>query len=263
MPLYIRRMDTEGRVHAPLIPPVSLPMYGFMFLTGGQVFLEAGGRPVLVHSGEFLLIPPGIPFSVKYYQDSKGFTGGFREDFLKDASFPVLRETEPAVRTFVRGDALFIGEILGRILEAFDESLGEGGSLTENVSYLKSGLDFVIAHLRKDEHGQGSSLTERFIDMVFDRSRRLAGVSSYAADLGVGADLLNHHVRRYSNHSASEWIAISRLALSRSLLLNTEMSVSEVSDAVGLDDPSYFTRFFRSHEGLTPSAFRKKYSKKS
>jgi AraC-like DNA-binding protein len=34
-------------------------------------------------------------------------------------------------------------------------------------------------------------------------------------------------------------------------------SVSEVSFAIGFEDPSYFGRFFKKHTGMTPTEFRK------
>jgi len=253
MPLFIHRMDTQGRIMAPQIPAARIPMYGFMFLTTGQVLLDVGGSPVLLHGGEFLLIPEGMPFAVRYYQDSVGYTGGFRESFLKDASHPILREEGFSVHAFVHDDAIFMASVFSRMLDAFPA----------DVNYLKSGLDFILAHLRPDEHQEGSRIAARFIDMVFDRERRIGTVASYAEEMEIGADLLNHHVRRYSNHSASEWITISRMALARNLLANTELPMSAVCDAVGLYDPSYFSRLFKKQEGVTPLEFRRKNSKKS
>lgn len=253
MPFFLHRMSSEGRVHAPQIPATALPMYGFLFLVSGQVLVDVENKPVLLHSGELLLIPPQTPFAIKYYQDSKGYSGGFRELFLKDASHPILRAPQFTVHSFVREDALFIGQIFGHMIEHFPDE----------ITYLKSGLDYILAHLKANIQEGESQVAVRFIDMVFDRTRPIRSVSDYARELQISADLLNHHVRRYSNHSAIEWIGISRMALARDLLINTDLSMAAVSEAVGLLDPSYFSRFFRKENGITPFEFRKKYSKKS
>jgi YesN/AraC family two-component response regulator len=39
------------------------------------------------------------------------------------------------------------------------------------------------------------------------------------------------------------------------------MSVGDISIAIGVDDPSYFTRFFRKSTGMTPSEFRHQMAK--
>ncbi|GAB3387028.1 hypothetical protein GCM10027514_28270 [Azotobacter armeniacus] len=39
-------------------------------------------------------------------------------------------------------------------------------------------------------------------------------------------------------------------------LIYTTMTVNELSDALGFNDPAYFSRFFRRLAGQSPKAFR-------
>ena len=41
------------------------------------------------------------------------------------------------------------------------------------------------------------------------------------------------------------------------LLLDTSMTVQEISYALGVDDPLYFSRLFRSVQGVSPRDYRK------
>ena len=43
----------------------------------------------------------------------------------------------------------------------------------------------------------------------------------------------------------------------RSQLLETSLTVQEISYALGIDDPLYFSRLFRSYYGLSPREYRK------
>ena len=47
-----------------------------------------------------------------------------------------------------------------------------------------------------------------------------------------------------------------RIEKSKLLLRTTGMLVSEISDAVGYDDQSYFTRLFRKYTGVSPLQYR-------
>ena len=44
----------------------------------------------------------------------------------------------------------------------------------------------------------------------------------------------------------------------KSLLLQNDLPISAVADAVGISDYNYFSRVFRSVTGMTPRDFRKK-----
>ncbi len=253
MPIFIRRLITVGRKDAHQIPMTALPMFGFMFLSSGEVLLDIGGVPLLLGRGQMLLIPPQTPFAVKYYLDSVGFTGGFRESFLKDPSHPVLREPSFSVNSFDEGTMSLLSEVFSRIL----------GAYPDDTSYMRSAVDFIMAHLRPDDSLHGNSIATLFIDRVFDRTRTLGDVSGYAREMGISPDILNKIVHKYSTHSCMEWIEIARMAMSRQLLSETHLSVAQVSYAVGIEDPSYFSRFFRKREGLSPTQFRRMQSKKS
>ena len=41
------------------------------------------------------------------------------------------------------------------------------------------------------------------------------------------------------------------------LMQNNNMSVSEIAFEIGIEDVSYFGRFFKKHTGFTPTEYRK------
>lgn len=254
MPFFVRKMNTVGYLQAPQIPAAALPLYGFIFISSGEVLVDAGGRQYLVDEGKFLLIPANTPFSIRYYHDSVGYTGGFSGKWLKDASHPVLYVGKPLMQHFIREDAAFVQEVFRRVLEDFTKGEGQMAA---------SGMDMLLSMLRIDEGVEGSEISGRFLDMVFDHSRKFLPVTGYAEELGISPSSLNRAVRRYSNRSAVEWISISRMSLARQLLRREDMSIIDVAAAVGLDDQSYFSRFFRKNEGMTPMQYRTKVLEKS
>jgi AraC-like DNA-binding protein len=51
-----------------------------------------------------------------------------------------------------------------------------------------------------------------------------------------------------------------RIRKAEELLLATDMSISDISDAIGVETLSYFTRLFKQYTGMSPSKYRSKYS---
>ena len=48
------------------------------------------------------------------------------------------------------------------------------------------------------------------------------------------------------------------MTLARQLLNDTDMTLKNIASAIGYNDVSYFSRTFKEHEGVSPSAYRKK-----
>ena len=81
-------------------------------------------------------------------------------------------------------------------------------------------------------------------------------VAALAASSGVSARTLTRRFKSATGVSISEYLQRRRLDEAQALLRRTNLSVTEVASSVGLSDPSHFTRTFRQHTGLTPTAFR-------
>ena len=54
-----------------------------------------------------------------------------------------------------------------------------------------------------------------------------------------------------------QYILSLRMANAQSLLESTEYNISEIAEAVGYDNPLYFSRLFHKHIGVSPTAYRK------
>ncbi|MEI6436138.1 MAG: helix-turn-helix domain-containing protein, partial [Bacteroidota bacterium] len=46
------------------------------------------------------------------------------------------------------------------------------------------------------------------------------------------------------------------------LLVHTNLSIKELGQDLGFDDPAYFVRYFKSHTASTPVEFRETYLKR-
>ena len=251
-PFFIRRLMSKAPVQATEIPKASLPMYAFLFLLEGEVLVDLEGKSFLCRGGQFLLIQEGVAFSIHYFKDLVGYMGGFVLPYLKDASYPCLSCRGPVLHTFWFDEAAFMGELLDRVAAAY--SRGDNG-------YITRAFDLLLSCLQSPMGGTTHPLVGRFLDMLFDRSAVMDSVSGYASRLGISPSYLNKLVRTQTRHSAMEWVEIARVNWAKSLLKDRSRSIADVSYTIGIEDPSYFTRFFRKYTRLTPSEFRKEAEK--
>ena len=107
---------------------------------------------------------------------------------------------------------------------------------------------------------------------VFDASAqifRVTEVMSHSYDLPYDAkrfaDILSVSVSRF-NHLFKDTLGVRpqryyntlKMDNARILLMDTDMSVKKISEAVGFSDPLYFGQAFKRHFGLSPTAMRAK-----
>ncbi len=217
----------------------------FSFLMEGEALLEVAGKNYLLNPGQLFLIPGDKEIIVKHVCDAKGFDGFFAIDFLKDASYPVLRSNEAVLQSFWFDDAVFMGALFQRMEAAFKD---------KDNRFLQSAMDLILNQIRPG--GRIAIVPEKFLQMVFDKDKAPMGVSAYASMLGVTPNYLNKTVKSHTRRTAIDWIEIARLNLAKKLLADRSVSIVDVAARVGIDDQSYFSRFFKKKTGLTPSQFR-------
>ena len=251
---YIKRLESKLPVEATEVPRTTLPRFTFLFMLEGEVLADIAGQSYLCRGGQFLLIPDNTPFAVHHYRDLVGYTGSFSLSFLKDSSYPCLTGGKPVFHTFWFDEAAFVAEIMDRISAAC--ARGDDG-------YVHRAFDLILYGLRTPAKEKAHPMVNRFMEMLFDRQQVTDTVSGYANRLGISPSYLNKLVRTQTRHSAMDWVEIARVNWAKNLLRSSALSVTEVSKAVGIDDASYFTRFFRKVTGYTPSEFRKRELKRA
>lgn len=236
---------TKDVIDAPSLGSYMVPRFTFGFLLEGEVLIEVDGKNVLLRPGQLLLVPENKNLVIKHFKDSRGFDGSFTLDFLKDASYPVLRTQEPILQSFWFDDAVFMGSLLQRMLTAFED---------KDKAFLQSAVDLILGQIRPG--GKVAVVPEQFLQLVFQRDTTPLSVSDYAQMLQVTPNYLNKTVKAHTHRTAIDWIEIARLNLAKQLLKDPSIPIADIAGRTGLPDQSYFSRFFKKKTGLTPSQFR-------
>ncbi|KAA8606566.1 helix-turn-helix transcriptional regulator [Salipiger aestuarii] len=100
-------------------------------------------------------------------------------------------------------------------------------------------------------------LMRLFCDALGAGFRSDRGVAAYAAALGVSATHLTRSARASCGMTAAAMIAERKLHEARRQLAAPELSVKRIAEGLGFHSAPYFTRFIRSHTGLSPTELRR------
>jgi len=96
----------------------------------------------------------------------------------------------------------------------------------------------------------------RFKDRVEDDFNRTRNVVDYAQALGYSPKKLNQLSRLVLNKSAKAFIDERVLLEIKRLLAHSDLSIKEITEHIGFDEPTNLVKFFKRHTQQTPSMFR-------
>jgi len=81
-------------------------------------------------------------------------------------------------------------------------------------------------------------------------------VDDIVREMGMGRTVFFKRLKGMTGQSPVEFIRETRLRHAAQLLRQSEMSVTEVSHAVGIADSRYFAKCFKHTYGVTPTEYR-------
>lgn len=84
--------------------------------------------------------------------------------------------------------------------------------------------------------------------------------SFYADKLNITSGYLNEVVNNVMYVSTQKYILSEIIMQARRELATSFLSIQQVADKLGYDDPAYFSRIFNKVSGMSPQTFRKKYA---
>jgi len=83
-------------------------------------------------------------------------------------------------------------------------------------------------------------------------------VKFYADKMNTTPKTLNNITQKIIQKSAKTFINDTFLILAKRLIINSSLSLTELSYQVGFDEPTNFFKFFLKHAGMTPKKFKEK-----
>lgn len=87
-------------------------------------------------------------------------------------------------------------------------------------------------------------------DITLDRLAELTFMNKY---------YLSHIFKEHSGMSPIDYLLNKRISEAKKLLVNTDLSISQISNIVGFNSSSYFSQYFKKTSDHSPSHYRKKH----
>ena len=179
-----------------------------------------------------------------------------RYEFFSYSSTEALHLSAQEVEVF-RGGLAMIEQELHRAIDKHTREL-----IVSNIELL---LNYCLRFYDRQfitREEINHSVVKKFLDLLDDyiaskaQSEGLPTVAYFADKCCLSSGYFGNLVRVETGRTAKDIIADHLLAHAKQLLNDEAMTITMISNRLGFEYPQHFVRFFKSHTGRTPSAYR-------
>jgi AraC family transcriptional activator of pobA len=239
-------------------------LFQILFALRGAVEVQADGEVRDVPVPCALSVPPAVVHGFRFKPRTHGYILTISEAMLarmRDRGLVEDLFVVPQVVSFaaVPQAAERVAVLLEQILaELRDEAPGRAAM----QEWLVSAVLLLIARRQAHaaaEHGRGRQQRDfaRFRALVEAHFLEHWPVGRYADALQMTESRLNRLARTVAGKSAFDLIQDRLLLEARRKLTYVAAPISLLAYELGFEDPAYFSRYFKTRVGVTPSAFRR------
>lgn len=147
-------------------------------------------------------------------------------------------------------------ELRNSLQDAFDELPYVPQDRIDNILGILSTLVGYIVTQRMVSF-ELDSVVQQLVDLLDANIGRSLTIEEAAQAVGKSPSSVSHLFRKQFGQSFKQAFLSFKLAHADVLLkTQPEMTVKQVAEAVGYDDPLYFSRLYKKYRGVTPSAIK-------
>ncbi len=214
-----------------------------LFISKGQIHafdddLDIDGW--LIHFNESFFMHTDVDIFLKY-------------NIFKTQSNPCYAMEVDAIVTAKTYMSLILSELNHRNRFGFEE----------NIRFLLKSLLITLERAHQEDTTKALEFNSqyelqffKFKELIEQHYKESLSVQGYAQKLHISSKTLTTITKSVANKSPSQLISERIVLQAKRMLRYTTLQVGEIAFSVGFDDPSYFIKFFKRHESLSPKSFR-------
>jgi AraC family transcriptional activator of pobA len=249
------------------IPPNKWSYYRIGFVKKGSGEFITGIHKYKATKNTLVVIPARVITSSRNWSlDLEGYVILFNMDFFLQNNFPhQYIESKKILSSSVQPYIHVTDEQAKEVEDIFEtilkEQQGNDNHKEELIALKIIELLILSERLFEEELHLETNLPavdiiKRFIDLLEANFAKERSVGFYAAQLNVHPNYLNSLIKKHTGLTAKESIQNRLLLETKYLLHSTSLSIKEISNQVGFNDPNYFAVFFRRLENMSPGNYR-------
>lgn len=232
--------------------------YHILYIAEGQCFVCFDGQEQVAPAGSVIVFLPKYPQQYRFHKTDKSvsyflhFSGTACKDILSDMD---MHDS----RIYYVGKSVTLEKQLNRLIDEYRQQL-------KYRKHRMAGLLLDVLSLigRKNSNmAYGSpDINQKFAEICSLMSKNYSKemtVKDYADMCNLSESRFSHRFSEIIGTSPKQYLINLRIEAAKELLINSDMSVLQIGEAVGICTQNYFSRIFKKQTGLSPTEYRELY----
>lgn len=264
VPLRINNCGYYRVYKSPIIKtehPEGRNDYQLLYIAHGKGHFFFNGKETIVTKGNMILFRPGEPQVYYYYSVDKTevywvhFTGSEVERYLDHYELPNDKNV------FFTGISPDYQWLYNQIIQ---ELQLKRVNYEELLRILLRHILLMINRFVKEDHTQGSDAfneIERATHYFNENYNKDISIEQYAEKHLMSKNWFINCFKKIMKVTPMRYILQLRISTAKNLLEYSTKNISEIADAIGYDNPLYFSRLFTKYVGVSPKEYRNNFNK--
>lgn len=222
----------------------------------GRAVWVLDDQPITLDPGDLLIVPPSLPHhaysetkrvSLGSYHLKAQLPGG--RNIFNLLQLPLLRRLPADSR---------LEQILRLAAHEYKQPLPDAKPPLQAWGWL------ILAQLIAVDHAAGrldpqplDPIVAQLLDELEDSVASPPTLDELAEHAGYSPQHLNRLFKQAIGLTPLQYLTHTRMARAAQLLTEGKQTVAAVGEAVGYDNPFYFSRMFRKHHGVSPGQYQR------
>ena len=230
--------------------------YVLIYCVEGAGWFQTDSRRYEVGENQYFILPPNKPHAYGAHKTNPWtiywihFTGAHAAIYSEGATTP--GRIPPAVNSRIMERNTIFEEIFATLQRNSD---------LESLRYASSLLHHYLATMRylriyRQAAPDTASLSQAVIHYMRENIEKRVTLKQMADYMGYSPSHLSMVFHKETGHSPLSYLNLMRIETACQWLTDTSQKVNQICHKVGIDDPYYFSRLFRSIKGCSPVEYR-------
>jgi len=216
----------------------------------GKEYILTKGNVFLIHCVNYHYYESSMdePWDILWIHYNGNYAFGYYEETIKNGF---------NIATFE--ESFFIESKLRRILSLHERKDIHRELITSNliVTIL---TELILRNTPKDYFNNFKPYYVKEIKIKLNKEfMKRISLDDLASEFNISKFHLAKEFKKYTGTTINEYLIDQRISHSKELLKYSDVSVSEITYACGINNVSHFINLFKEREGITPLGFRKEW----